>query len=239
MVVGGQRQKTTEVVEFTSSRSTPSYGELPTIRKGAVGAMFVNVPILCGGYSDHDYDYLDSCLSFQNSQWISSHSMTDTRSEAAGVQINSTTLWILGGNSNLTSLDSTEFIIEGQTNGVPGPNLPYELYDMCVVKLSENEIFVIGGVGDSIRNEVWIYDPQNGFARNQGPPINIGRSHHACSTMSDGEKTFIIVAGGNNREHSLDSVEIYDPTEKAWHSGRYIVVRFVPLVIDYNQGYKS
>ena len=48
MIIGGY-QKRTEVVEVISSRSTPSYGELPTLRFGAVGIMFGDVPILCGG----------------------------------------------------------------------------------------------------------------------------------------------------------------------------------------------
>merc|ERR1712007_232569 len=90
---------------------------------------------------------------------------------------------------------------------------------MCAVKLSETEIFVIGGyTSGSYRNEVWIYDPQNGFARNQGPSLNTGRSGHSCSTMRDGEKIVIVTAGGWNGGR-LDSVEIYDPTDKTWHSG--------------------
>ena len=42
------------------------------------------------------------------------------------------------------------------------------------MKLSENEIFVVGGASSSDvpRNEVWIFDPQNGFARKQGPSLN-------------------------------------------------------------------
>ena len=35
--------------------------------------------------------------------------------------------------------------------------------------------------------------------------------------MKDGEKTFIVVAGGDG---SQDSVEIYDPTDKTWHLGK-------------------
>ena len=38
--------------------------------------------------------------------------------------------------------------------------------------------------------------------------------------MRDGEKTLIVVAGGYNGDHRLDSVEIYDPIENTWHSGK-------------------
>ena len=75
-----------------------------------------------------------------------------------------------------------------------------------------------------IRNEVWIYDPQNGFARTQGPSLTTKRGSHSCSTMRDGEKTLIVVAGGYNDDslinHKLDSVEIYDPADNTWHSGK-------------------
>ena len=140
------------------------------------------------------------------------------------VKVSSTTFWILGGEDFYSLLESTEFIIQGQTNGVPGPKLPYGLYHMCAVKRSENEIFVIGGdiAGDSSNdsNEVWIYDPQNGFARTQGPSLTTARYAHSCSTMKDGKKTLIITAGGYSNSGPLDSVEIYDPTDNTWHSGK-------------------
>ena len=88
----------TEVVELVNTNSTPSFGHLPSTRWAPVGAMFGNVPILCGGW--HFGTYYDSCISFQNSQWSPSHSMNEKRRDAAGVQINSTTFWILGGEYN-------------------------------------------------------------------------------------------------------------------------------------------
>ena len=218
-LVSGASMEVTEVVELVNSDSTPSFGQLPSARIYAVGAMFGNAPIICGGYDGSSY--LDSCIAFQNSQWSHSHSMNEKRFAAAGVQINPTTFWVLGGYDG-SYLDSTEFIIQGQTNGVPGQKLPYGLYGMCAVMLSETEIFVIGGLSGSIsyRNEVWIYDPQNGFARTQGPSLTTARGYHSCSTMRDGEKTVIIAAGGLNYDHYFDSVEIYDPNDNTWNSGK-------------------
>ena len=227
LIAGGDfvgATRLTEVVELVKTNSTPSFGQLPYTREGAVGAMFGNAPILCGGYGSGTY--LDSCISFQNSQWNPSYSMNEPRLYAAGVQINFTTFWILGGQYNFGSnvfLDSTEFIIEGQTNGVPGPKLPYGLFLMCAVKLSEEEIFVIAGMdgNDNASNEVWIYDLKNGFARKQGRSLNIKRFGHSCSTMRDSENTFIIVAGGATPAGGyLDSVEIYNPSWTTWHSGK-------------------
>ena len=67
---------------------------------------------------------------------------------------------------------------------------------------------------------MWIYHPQNGFARHQGPSLNTKRCCHSCGTMRDGEKTLIIVAGGWKGEDNLDSVEIYNTTDNTWHSGK-------------------
>ena len=41
--------------------------------------------------------------------------------------------------------------------------------------------------------------------------------------MKDGDKTFIIVAGGMNKSAGpeyTNSVEIYDPSDNKWHSGK-------------------
>ena len=154
LIIGGLKTMT-EVLEMDliSSRSTPSYGELPDRRRYSVGAIFDNDPIICGGQT-HEYKIYDTCISFQNSQWKQSHSMNEMRTYAAGVQINSTAFWILGGQYYSLScycsvyLDSTEFIFQGQSNGVPGPKLPYDLQAMCAVKLSSTEIFVIGGISE-------------------------------------------------------------------------------------------
>ena len=236
----GKFTNSTDVVEYPETNDDPpSYGKIPQFRGQAIGAMLDTTPIVCGGISDNgnltDYGNLiyNDCIAFQNGQWNVSHTMQKYRFIPAGVKINSTTFWILGGMEELPWFltRSTEFIIQGQTNGVTGPDLPYTLYSSCAVKLSEEEIFVIGGVSriwNGIRREVWIYNPQNGFTLKQGPPLNVARGGHSCSTMRDGDKTYIIVAGGNYfpnlslQEHTLNSTEIYDPEAKTWYLGKQI-----------------
>ena len=234
--VDGASYTVTEVVDLVETSSTPSFGQLPSERIEAVGTMFGNAPLLCGGY-DGPSSRLDTCISYhQDSEWSKSHFMVTKRSSAAGVKVSSTTFWILGGSDGSSLLDSTEFIIQGQTNGVPGPKLPYGMRGMCAIKISKNEIFVIGGWdGSSRRNEVWIYDPQNGFARTQGSSLTIGRIYHSCSTMRDGEKTLIVVAGGQSTKY-LDSVEIYDPTDNTWNLGKKIfLITKMLILIQYSK----
>ena len=198
MIAGGTI-KSIEVVQLINTNCTPSFGQLTSGREGAVGAMLGNTPILCGG--GYGNTYFDSCISFLNFQWSLSYSMNWRRWYPGGVQINSTTFWILGGGYGLGpnnwASDSTEFIIQGQTNGVPGPKLPYVLRAMCAVKFSEKDIFVIGGSSNGgSSNEVWIYDSQNEFARNQGPSLNIKRRAHSCRLT--------------NRQDSLTFTDISD-----------------------------
>ena len=236
--VDGGEDEMTEIVELLKTNSTPSFGQIPSKRSRPVGTWF-GAPLICGGSSDTK-EVFDTCIFYDPhfEFWYQSHSLTVNRYASTGVPINSTTFWMLGGTSELSHLDSkefigtsefshldsTEFIIQGQNHGVPGPILPYGMYSMCAVKRSENEIFVIGGENKSsakkgYNNAVWIYDPQNGFARTQGPSLTIARIDHSCSIMKDGKKTLIIIAGGSNNGQ-LDSVEIYDPTNNTWYSGK-------------------
>ena len=226
LVSDGADNWTTEVVELVKTNSTPFFGQLPYGIWGAAGTMLGNVPIICGGTFGGTYpSSSDVCISFQNSHWNVSHAMIEKRSGLAGVQINVfgniPAFWLLGGGDEY-NFDSTEFIIQGEIFGIQGPKLPYKTIGMCAIKLSDEEIFVIGGADEDYdRNEVWIYNPQNEFARKQGPSLNIARKYHSCSTMRDGEKTYIVVVGGyRGPSEVLDSVEIYDPTHKNWHLGK-------------------
>ena len=227
MILGGGGGVETEVFHYIESNTISNYGELTKHRYDAVGAIFGDVPVLCGGnYPINDsYEDYNDCITFENSKWNSSYLLTENRTQSAGVQLNDTSFWILGGWGNSLYLSSTEFIIQGKTNAIPGPKLPYKMNQMCAVKLSEKEIFLIGGLntehGES--DEVWIYNPQKDFERKQGPSLNQNRYNHVCSILRDGEKTQIVVAGGYGsiglNMVGLNSVEIYDPIDNAWRYG--------------------
>ena len=229
LIVGGNIHMT-EVVDLENSNSTSNfYGTLPLTRmgngflhtgNGNVGAMLGGAPIICGGK-----DGQGDCLTFNNSHWISSHSLYSQkrREYMAGVLINSTTLWLTGGSAyGINRVSSTEFIVSGKKVGILGPKLPYGLKGHCAVKLSDNAVFVIGGEAGHqlrVRNEVWIYNPQNGFTRRQGPSLITPRWGHSCASIRNGNKSLIIVAGGIDKFSPLDSIEIYDPIEKFWYYG--------------------
>ena len=118
MIAGGGNGVGTEVFQFIESNSTTNYGELTGKRYNAVGGILGDVPILCGGNRPPYYGAYNNCITFENSTWESSHLLTENRVYSAGVQINNTSFWILGGYDYPFYLNSTEFIIQENSNGI-------------------------------------------------------------------------------------------------------------------------
>lgn len=233
LVVGGRDVKgynstATEVLDFSNSNLTkPSFGEIPETRDVAVGAYLNDQPILCGG-DDGDFrnPAYDTCLTFRNSRWSQTHKLTTGRRAAVSVQLNETTLWILGGGGGggRNLLNSTEFINVNNQNGIPGKELPAAMWRGCAVKYSSEKIFVIGGVGTigyykgnpeiGYLNKVWIFNPKDNFSYVTGPSLKLPRGRHGCALMKNGDKSLIVIAGGYSCIWGdyLTQVDILDPS---------------------------
>ena len=222
---------TTEVIDV-SNGMTNSTGEID-VRIVAVGGLFGSSPIICGGTSWGN----KACAIFlhpSTGQWTQTHTMTIYRGYAASVQLNSTTLWILGGQSCpfCPSLESTEFIGINSFYGISGPKLPITigLDSFCAVKYSEDQVFVIGGRhfdgSSECFNRVFIFNPLNEFSHIEGPPLKTKRQLHSCGLMSNGQQTKIVVAGGMDCSGNIHStVEIFDPSVNNWISGNKYTVK--------------
>ena len=237
LIIGG---KTTEIIDLGNPNKTSIIGELPSKREGAVIGLLGSTPIICGGKDHNDWyssnSTLNKCISFKQSHWTSTHTMTRDRIDAASVQLNDT-MWILGGwyyhcvSRCLSGADgttsSTEFLKMNTNKGIPGPDLPYWGYGHCAVKFSEEQVFVIGGfqtlTGFNIKlsSNVVIFNPLNNFTYIEGPSLNEGRSRHVCGLMSNGQLSKIVIAGGIREKHD---VEIFDPSINSWCPGmKYIL----------------
>ena len=71
--------------------------------------------------------------------------MVQNRFWASSVVFNESTLWIVGGlDKNDTALATTEFISVDRGPTL-GPELPFSIRGHCMIKLSDNSIYVIGG----------------------------------------------------------------------------------------------
>ena len=133
------------------------------------------------------------------------------------------------GGSNGSALKTTEFVYaSGKTTF--GPTLDFTIKDHCMVKLSDNKIFIIGGEqnGD-VSNQVWIVDPTKNFEMHRGQPLRKGRRFFSCATFDDAGKTKIIVAGGGSpSENSGDSVKILNPSlpNSEWTDGNKFFLKY-------------
>ena len=143
-------------------------------------------------------------------------------------------LWIVGGADGngprsadcCVGLNSTEFVYaSGQTSS--GPMLDFTIKDHCMVKLSDNRIFIIGGdQNGDISNQVWIVDPSKDFQITIGQPLRRSRRHFSCAAFEDDidGTTKIIIAGGNSpSQNGMDSVEILNlsVTRSQWTEGNH------------------
>ena len=79
--------------------------------------------------------------------------MTTKRESAASVQLNSTTMWILGGHNDDGRLDSTEFLRADSSVGIEGPKMPIAISEFCVVKYSDQQVYIIGGYDGTKKSE--------------------------------------------------------------------------------------
>ena len=150
-------------------------------------------------------------------------------------------LWITGGmQQNRHPHSSTEFVTLSESqlfSRIIGPELPFTIYQHCMIEYDYNAIFLIGGVQNgtgslqerSVQHskKTWIVDPTNGFEIKEGPDLNVARSFHCGGKMVVDGKVILFVAGGE--EHGpasefniLDSVEFLDPSsmEQGWKLGK-------------------
>ena len=152
------------------------------------------------------------------------------RYAAASVMLNSSMMWITGGRrwevGGWWQLDGSEYVTLGKTT--PGPKLPYTLAYHCALKLNDKDIYFIGGFAgysNWFSNRVFVHKLSDGVEYNwpytEVKPMTNARMSHACAVMSNNEKKYIVVAGGEN-DGPLNTVEIYDPLSDAWESGKHI-----------------
>ena len=235
LILGGGKDShlVSELIDVNSVSSSSPLRDKPE-RNGATGGLLDLMPILCGGSTFRsswpETSDQDSCITFKNSQWTRTHNMTTKRFNAESVQLNSTTLWILGGRST----DSTEFITADTSVGIQGPKLPIAMQAFCVLKFSQDQVFVIGGQsGDGpsriVLNDVYILNPMDDSTHIEVPGLKIKRGFHACGLMSNRQQSKIVVAGGKSLEKgekreeggdSLFSVEIFDFSVNNWFPGK-------------------
>merc|ERR1712209_126171 len=135
--------------------------------------------------------------------------MRTERWDAAVLKLNDDKTLILGGsNGNDEHLSSSEIL---SSNGFEDAeiNFPVTIVGHCMMKFSESEALVTGGVQNRLRSAAtWILNTESKMVA-PGPRMKIGRQSHGCATLHLGDKTFGLVAGGFDG-NDWDSTEFVD-----------------------------
>jgi hypothetical protein len=194
---------------------------------GAVGG-FLNQgdPLVCGG----GYPGTNVCH-VVNKPGQSSE-MLEERRYSASLTLNSSHLWVTGGQNGNGRLQTSEFVSIGQPS-VQGPDLPYAVQGHCLVGLNSSTALLCGGSNNGgFLNECHYMDLED-HSWSQGPSMMTKRRSHSCGIFKSAAhqgRNIVIAAGGYNGA-DLDSVEFLDPITKTWIEGKiYLYFNYIICV---------
>lgn len=189
----------TEIFDVSdSSNDCPDLGVYPMAVELAVGGLLDGqVPVICGGDDANHGNYtLNNFCYTLGPQKLSVELPEDFVQFASSIMINSSHLWITGGNAE----GKTAFVyIEGDELKVEfGPRIPEPVSFHCMAQLSDTAFILIGGLLSGPSDYTVIYD----FATEEwtvGPKLHSERYLQSCGTIYDPEtdRTLVAVAHGS------------------------------------------
>ena len=143
-----------EIIDLIDMTSKPVIvADTNGSRKGAIGGILQNKPVICGGY-DSDIKSITnfSIIGMTNDNF----KMISLREFSASIALNESKIWVTGGKSLTLSTE----IISLDESPAAGPNFPFTVYSHSMVLVNPTTIYLIGGSqnGES-SNKTWIIDP--------------------------------------------------------------------------------
>ena len=148
--------------------------------------------------------------------------MLEKRAWSSSTLLYNELIWIVGGKSYGLGLCSTELLDIHSGKTKRGKNLPFTIKSHCTVEYNEHSLYIIGGLQNEVASrETWIVNPEKDFEIAKGPHLKFARFSHSCDKMELDGEVVLIVAGGYDGIHALNSVEILRPnkTEEGWIPG--------------------
>ena len=226
-----------EVIDMDNTNYECSPLHSMSTRSNAIGSLLSNQPLVCGGLKNHSdpSQVFQDCSNIANSE--KNIQMIEKRYSMAGVKLNETTIWIVGGLDNRgVPLKSTEFINAENMKSTKGPDLPFAISHHCMIR-HNGSIYIIGGEKNRDMSEkTWIINGNNSWdweGPQEGPQewadILEPRKAHSCEKMILRNGTVIfVIAGGigkdrNNKEMKLKTTEIKSEENKKWTAGPHLL----------------
>ena len=142
----------------------------------------------CGGYKDTTYTKNCYNLEVKGERWSLHSTLTQDRSRSTAVTMPNS-VYIFGGENSPTTLD----ILHKNSNGhwqAGNSTIPDGISYGCGVKISEENILLIGGLGTEDR--ILNYNTKNNSFSTWKSTLQQGRGGHSCTLLND----MILVVGG-------------------------------------------
>merc|ERR1719430_3012103 len=161
---------------------------------------------LCGGYYTKT-----SCITFSfGVWWETSHALVEARVDHNSWSTSAGTM-LLGGWYSPTS---TETVMQGEYDGVPGFTLQYNTTHACSIPDKTTDTLLITG-GLNTTKTVSRY---SGFGFLEDlPSLNNGRYNHGCGAYmrEDGIQVYLVTGGYDGADY-LSSTEILPTSSSTW-----------------------
>jgi hypothetical protein len=224
----GEGSKKMEIIDLEDPTNIcqPSFlGEYPIdeVYGASAGLLTNNNALICGGYSDGTWEFLDDCFAINENELTATAKLLQSRSNAASVVLKGTTLWLTGGYlEGIGPTKSTEFV--ELTNTTPGPDLPLAVLNHCLVSLNETTVLLIGGnLADNTVSKATFFYNSDHQTWTEGPSLINGRYYHSCALLKNtllGHTDIVIVTGGTN-DGDLASTEFFNSlSSNSWITGK-------------------
>ena len=93
---GDERDRSVEIISQNPNVTCDPYPDAPY--QFSEGATFTHAgyPVICGGFDNEHFKFLDECWRAEEDGWVQLASMSVKRQNLAGVDLNDKEFWITG-----------------------------------------------------------------------------------------------------------------------------------------------
>ena len=205
------------VIDMTEGR-TISATPLPiAMAQGASMTLTTGEPVFCGGgpargetlYVDKASGFVHACFTYDmcHRTWTALQFNYTLGVRSNAVELSGGRYWILGGEGS----DRKSLIFDGEAAFTPGPDLPTWFNDGCVLKLNNDETFLV-------QKAAFIYNHRTENWTNLNIPTSNDWGGTSCGLSLDrnGALEYAVLAGG---WHALSKVYLFNIRTREWSRG--------------------